>query len=365
MRLLRKLVVRKTYSLWTGTPVLTLPTKARAERLLGIDAHSLVLQTSYITGYFDINLSTWRSAPFIGRFVPFFVFLWVCIRADRIHSFCDRGILTPTRFMQYNRWELLTYRLIGMQVFLWTYGADVRTRQRTLALGTPNCCMECTQIGKACICDDSVQTQYMAYLHRMVTAVFAMGDMTEYSQGSINNLFFWPLDLDAQNGEKYAPAYPAPSSNRPLRIVHAPNHRMFKGTHFLEEAVAELKNQGKNIELVMVERLSNVEALNVYRTADVIFDQCLIGSHGYFGLEAMALGKPLMCYISKDEYVIAPDECPIIRVTPKTIASRLLEALDNRESLYNIGVTGRAYVEKYYSIPAFSRRLGDAFRQFS
>ena len=126
-----------------------------------------------------------------------------------------------------------------------------------------------------------------------------------------------------------------------------------------------MKNQGKNIELVMVERLSNVEALNVYRTADIIFDQCLIGSHGYFGLEAMALGKPIMCYISKNEYVIAPDECPIIRVTPQTIASRLLEVLDNRESLYNIGVTGRAYVEKYYSISAFSKRLGEAMRPFS
>ena len=189
--------------------------------------------------------------------------------------------------------------------------------------------------------------------------------MTEYSQGSINDLFFWPIDLNTLSGAKYAPSYPAESPSGPLRIVHAPNHRMFKGTRFLEAAVEELRRDGEIVELVMVERMSNEEALNVYRTADVIFDQCLIGSHGYFGLEAMALGKPVMCSVRKDEYVLAPTECPAIRVLPETIAPTLRSLIRDRQALRRIGIKGRNYVEKYYSVEAFSGRLGAALLRFS
>ena len=140
---------------------------------------------------------------------------------------------------------------------------------------------------------------------------------------------------------------------------------MFKGTRFLEAAVEELRRDGEIVELVMVERMSNEEALNVYRTADVIFDQCLIGSHGYFGLEAMALGKPVMCSVRKDEYVLAPTECPAIRVLPETIAPTLRSLIRDRQALRRIGIKGRNYVEKYYSVEAFSGRLGAALLRFS
>ena len=363
-RLLRRMVAERIFSLWTGTPVLTLPVKAKAERLLGVDSKTLVWQTSYITDQFDINLTRLKALPLIGLFVPYAAFVWYCVRADRIHSFCDRGILPTTTFMQYNRFELFAYRVIGMQVFLWTYGADVRSRSRTLALGLPNCCMDCTLVGKACICDDDIQSAYMQYLHRHATAIFALGDMTEYSGPSVNDLFFWPIDLQANAGAKYRPSYPSPQPARPLRVVHAPNHRMFKGTRFLEAAVDSLRSNGMAVDLVMVERLSNEEALNVYRTADVIFDQCLIGSHGYFGLEAMALGKPVMCFIRKDEYVIAPEEYPAVRVTPDSIADTLRSLDRDRDALPEIGKAGRAYIEKYYSVEAFSRRLGLALRNY-
>ena len=365
VRLVCQIFARRTFSVWTGTPVLTLPVKARAEKLLGVNAKTLVWQTSYITDQFDINLSRWKTTPIVGILVPYVAFVWACMRLNRLHSFCDRGILPTKKFMQYNKIELFTYRLIGIQVFLWTYGADVRSRKRTMALGTPNCCMDCTLIGKACICDDEVQSRYMAYLHRNVTAIFALGDMTEYSQNSIDTLFFWPIDLNAKSGEKYIPVYPPENRASPLRVVHAPNHRMFKGTRFLEEAIDQLKREGESIELIMVERLSNEAALSIYRSADVIFDQCLIGSFGYTTLEAMALGKPVMCFIRKEEYLLAPEEYPGIQILPETIAPTLRALIEDRTSLNRIGRQGRIYVEKHFSIEAFSSRLGTAMQRFS
>ena len=156
-----------------------------------------------VTDQFDINLSRWMSIPVLGVFVPYAAFVWFSIRADRIHSFCDRGILPTWRFMQYNRLEILAYRLLGIRVFLWTYGADVRSRIRTLALGTPNCCMDCTIIGKACICDDDVQIRYMAWLHRNVTAVFSQPEGNSFGTfGAVERHF---LKRVFDSGLRYTP----------------------------------------------------------------------------------------------------------------------------------------------------------------
>ena len=140
---------------------------------------------------------------------------------------------------------------------------------------------------------------------------------------------------------------------------------MFKGTRFLEEAIDQLKREGESIELIMVERLSNEAALSIYRSADVIFDQCLIGSFGYTTLEAMALGKPVMCFIRKEEYLLAPEEYPGIQILPETIAPTLRALIEDRTSLNRIGRQGRIYVEKHFSIEAFSSRLGTAMQRFS
>jgi hypothetical protein len=240
----------------------------------------------------------------------------------------------------------------------------VRSRSKTLALGEPNCCTDCTLVGKACICEEDIRARYVARLRQQVCAIFSMGDMIEYTPGSRNDLFFWPIDLSAESGEKYRPVYPDGSVERPLRVVHAPNHRMFKGTRFLEKAVAELRADGAPIELVLVESTPNSHAIEIYRSADVIFDQCLVGFHGYFALEGMALGKPVMCFIRKpDQYLLAPDECPIINVHADTLKADLRRLVANRSELCELGRRGRRYIEDHYTPEAFAGRLRRAYEK--
>lgn len=361
--LVRKAVASKVASLWTGAPILTMALNARAERSLGYDARSLVTHTYYITDTFDYNLSAWRSLPLLGRLVPFAVFIWACLLMDRLHCYCDRGVLPPFRRFLFNPVELWAYRLLGKELFFWTYGADVRSRETTRALGEPNCCTDCTQIGFACVCSELLRARSVARLEHFATAIFAMGDMIEYTPGSRNDLFFWPLDLAEGNGEKYRPTPSRYDGTRPLRIVHAANHRMFKGTRFLEEAVRQLKAEGLAAELVIVEGVSNAQALELYRSADVIFDQCLIGFHGYFALEGMALGKPVMCYIRKPaQYLLHPEECPIINSNPATLKEDIRRLARDPARLATAGERGRRYIEKYFTVEAFAGRLDQAYR---
>lgn len=355
---------RELFSLWTGTPILTMPLKARAERLLGVKSRSLVFHTFYLTSEFDYNLSGWRSRKIIGPLVPFAVFVWVCLFVDRVHAYCDKGILPSAHRFVFNPFELWVYNRLSIEVLLWTYGADVRTRSRTIALGEPNCCTDCTLQLVACACDGEIQAANFTRLRRRVKAIFSMGDMTAYTPGSRNDLFYWPVDLDVDQGRKYAPAYPQSNPTGAIRILHSANHRMFKGTRFLEQAVDKLRAAGWPLELVLVENLPNDRALEVYRSADIVFDQCMIGFHGYFALEAMALGKPVMCFIrAPQEYLLSADECPIINTHVTTLCRDLERLLAHPEQLTELGRRGRAYVEKYYSIEAFSRRLNRAYRE--
>jgi glycosyltransferase involved in cell wall biosynthesis len=118
------------------------------------------------------------------------------------------------------------------------------------------------------------------------------------------------------------------------------------------------------IELILVEGVPNRQALDIYRTADIIFDQCLIGFHGYFALEAMAIGKPVMVFIRyPQKYLVNPHECPIVNTPVHELRSNILMLVKNRQLLRDLGEQGRRYIEKYYSLPAFAKRLGKVYEE--
>jgi len=202
-------------------------------------------------------------------------------------------------------------------------------------------------------------------LSKLSASIFSgIGDMFHYTPGSINTTYYWPIDIHFDNGNKYRPVYPDPEGNKPLRIVHASNHRIFKGTDYLIKAVNELKNEKIDIELVLVEKVPNDNALNIYRSADIIFDQCLMGNYGYFALEGMALGKPVMCYIRKpEEYLLHPEECPLIHTHVNTLKEDIRNLAKNREQLKEIGIRGRQYIEKYFTLESFASRLGKIYKE--
>lgn len=356
----------KKNSFWTGAPILTIPLKARAESLLGFQTKTVVRNAYYITNTFDYVIQQhgggkfWKENLLLYKF-----FLIILLKANRLHAFADGGLLPSSKAHMFSKFELFCYNVLGIQLFIWTYGADIRTKDVTKRLGDYNCCTFCPAEKSLCICDTSKATQNYKNVSKVARAIFSMGDMIEYTPGSINDLFFWPVDIHTLSSKFVVPYYPNPNNGRPLRIVHAPNHRAFKGSDFLIQAVSELNNEGHNIELVLVENIPNHEALKLYKTADLIFDQCLIGFHGYFALEAMALGKPVMCFIrDAKKYLLDYEECPLINVEPLTLKNKILDfATTKRPDLQNIGIASRQYIEKHYSVESFSKRLSLAYKK--
>jgi hypothetical protein len=351
-------------SLWAGSPIINMAINARAERRLGVEADSLVYETYHVTDAFTYDLSRWMRVPGLRTLLPYAVLVWAARRYRRFHFYCDRGLLTPRRPYTAVEAELRLLRRLGAELIFWTYGADVRTTDRTRGLGEPNCCTDCPARGRACICDDARGAANYEVVRRHATAVFSMGDMSEYTPGSVTDVFFWPVDLETAGGRRYEPEVPPDDGAAPLRVVHAANHRAFKGTGHLVAAVERLVADGCPVELTLVERVPNEKALEIYRGADVIFDQCLIGFHGYFAQEAMALGKPVMCFVRRpDAYLLDPEACPIIDTPPDRIEPVLRDLATDRARVRALGERGRAYIERYHTPERFAERLRLAYRR--
>ncbi len=348
-------------SVWGTTPILTLPLLARVDELLGIRSDSLVFQTYYITQAFTFNLQ--QQVAGLRRFVPWLLplyhrllLLWALFRYDVFHFFFDRGLLEADGRIGLNRNELVWLRWAGKRLYLYAYGADVRTRSATEALGAYHCCLHCDAVGRHCLCDDREGMAKQARYQKSATALVAMGDMMKYVSGA-RNISYWPFDPAA------VPVSPITwDGKRPLKVLHVPNHQWAKGSHYLFQALERLKEAGLSFELLSLSGVSNKRVLEVMQQADIVADQFLIGWHGYTALEAMACGKVVLCYIRDPSMLLGPQECPIVSANPDNLQRVLadLSVLDPSR-LREMGLAGRRYVERYYSPDAVAVRLAQLY----
>jgi glycosyltransferase involved in cell wall biosynthesis len=97
--------------------------------------------------------------------------------------------------------------------------------------------------------------------------------------------------------------------------------------------------------------------------ADVVVDQVFMGWYGMVAVEAMALGRPALCYIRPDFEQRLIDD-PIVRITKETLTADLERVLTDadRESLAQ---RGRAFVERENAAPVIARRLADTYARLT
>lgn len=160
---------------------------------------------------------------------------------------------------------------------------------------------------------------------------------------------------------KLKPNYPTIKQN-PL-VVHAPTKRNLKGTEFVLDAVQKLKNEGMSFEFKLIEGLNHAETMKLLSEADLVIDQLRIGAAGYLTTEAMALGKPVICYIREDLVSKYPEEFPVVNANPANIADVLKDLLHTPAQWKALGVQGRAYVKKYHSATNVIHQYIDVYKK--
>jgi glycosyltransferase involved in cell wall biosynthesis len=128
------------------------------------------------------------------------------------------------------------------------------------------------------------------------------------------------------------------------------------------KTIKELRKKYK-FEFRLIQGLPRREALYLMQRADIFLDQFVIGYHGMAALEAMALGKPTLCYIKPSAIGKYPTDFPIVNASPDDLAEVLEPLLKDGELRSEIGRKSRAYVEKYHDATKVAHQLVDIYQE--
>jgi glycosyltransferase involved in cell wall biosynthesis len=154
------------------------------------------------------------------------------------------------------------------------------------------------------------------------------------------------------------PTGPGPNRDE-LLVAHAPTNRHYKGTPHVLDAIRGLQREGVPVRLDLIESVPHEQVIPRLRAADVVVDQLLIGWYGGLAVEAMALGKPVLCHIYEETSEDNPfgAELPVVRATPDTLATRIRELAADRDARLRLGAAGRAFVERRHDPLVVAREV--------
>ncbi|MGC8960632.1 MAG: glycosyltransferase [Chloroflexia bacterium] len=159
----------------------------------------------------------------------------------------------------------------------------------------------------------------------------------------------------------FSPRYPDPQKRRPL-VVHMPSNPLLKGTPEVLRIVEQLRARYL-FDFRLIHNVPHGEALAMMRESDIVLDQFIIGSFGSVSLEAMALGKPVLCYIRPSLVSLLPSECPIVNANLDNLAEVLAGLLGDGARRQELGRQGRAYVEQHHDARQVARRLVGIYQE--
>lgn len=165
---------------------------------------------------------------------------------------------------------------------------------------------------------------------------------------------FLTTDLTKFNGKK---SY----DKEIITIVHAPNHKGFKGTRFIEDAINSLKNKGYKINFILVQGMEHEDLINLLKDkADILIDQLIFNGYAMSAIEGMAAGIPVISNLENSDTVTFfkrfsfLKECPIYSANPESIEDKLEELIKSEALREEIGEKGKLYVKKFHSYEAVS-----------
>jgi hypothetical protein len=144
---------------------------------------------------------------------------------------------------------------------------------------------------------------------------------------------------------------------RPFRIAHSPTKSSIKGTSVLIQVLKKLKQQGLNVEPVMIERKHHAAALALKATADACFDSFALGIQGS-GLEAAAMGQPV---IAGDDavrklYLKELGECPYTFADQRGLMDTIARLATDSDFYASEQRRVSEYVTRVHDYPAVAKR---------
>jgi glycosyltransferase involved in cell wall biosynthesis len=316
-----------------GQPIFTV----KALRFLGFKANLISSQHQF---EYETDIVLKRRKNIVIRQLSKFIFFIKCLinKYDIFHYHSGSFL-----FANIDVWIL---KLLKKRIFIEFYGSDVRLydieKKRNRFFISDN------------ILDQKSKVKKLEFWSS-ITDTAIVGD---HSIDAMLEPYFKNIYIIGQRIEldKYTPYYPDISNNIPL-IVHAPSSKSIKGSKYVKQAIETLTNQNLSFKYIEVINMSHNEAISIYKKADIIIDQLIIGSYGVLACECMALGKPVICYMLEENISKYSSKPPIVNANPETITSVLKELILSPTKRNEIGKKSRLYAEQTHDSKLVAQKL--------
>ncbi|QQG49793.1 MAG: glycosyltransferase [Candidatus Berkelbacteria bacterium] len=311
---------------------------------LGQNSRTMVLERNYFNYGADIDLELKDLGNFQRIVRRWHFFLRALRRCDVFYFYFAQSLLPYSL-------DLPLLRLFGKKVIFIFQGCDIRLQKmsyptkgkKTIVVDHAATCPVCAKI------PDWKKLWRLRYLELFAHQTYCVN----------------PDLLFVAKAAKFLPyAHILPKATvtkkpgKVLTLLHAPTERSVKGTSFIIAAVSQLQRQGHLIKLKLIEGKPHETVLHEISRADLIIDQVKIGWYGSLAVEALSLGKPVMCFL--EPILIKKSglkDCPIINVTAETLAEQIEQVASDPSQLAKLGVRSAAFARRYHDHQAVARLL--------
>jgi glycosyltransferase involved in cell wall biosynthesis len=334
--------------LWGPSAVLNNKYWSEAMQGIGYESRTCILVDSAVTRREDWDV---RRDDFLGktrfaeRLRSYAMFAWAIRHADVFLLYFDGGYLRGTR-LEWQEFRLL--HLAGKKLVFSPYGGDIAVLGHLGALEEP-LLADYPQLPEI---SDLLKRRV---LHSLRWADVSLLTMQPGFQPWFNAVWANQLAIDTSLWHGDGRASDRDGRNGAVYVVHAPNHREFKGTAHLERSVRSLRAEGLEIELRILEGVPNEEVRPVVLDADIVADQFLAG-WGLFAVEGMAAGKPVLSNLDSIPELFQATEdvkqCPIVNTSPEQLTDHLRRLVTSPRVRGELGRASLEYARRYHSYDA-------------
>lgn len=244
-------------------------------------------------------------------------------------------------------------KLAGKKIVLLPYGADSYVYRRIKSCSTVHALLiSYPEAAKTQIAIARQVDYWVKYADAVVPAGMGVDGFGRWDVLIPNS-----LALDIKEWLPSDRSNKANGTDGKVVITHAPNHRGFKGTEFVLDAVKKLQEQGLDVELKLLEKIQNDEVRRIlHEETDILVEQLIFSGHGMNAIEGMASGLPTISNL-EDENSLLPmrrwsffSECPLVSANPENLLEVLHKLVTRPQLREDLGRASREYVEKYHDL---------------
>lgn len=240
--------------------------------------------------------------------------------------------------------DVYILKLFGKKIVMQFVGSDIRPRKIAED--------EKLDIGK--------KKKIAKFWEKYADMIFSF---SEYSQLLTKKYYTILLGYDLEYWKPFTSSK-FKKNNDKILVVHAPSNRGKKGTEYVIGTVDKLIKEGYKIEFKLLENFPNSEVREWVNISDIVVDQLLIGWHGIFAIESMALAKPTLCYMNEDwaKEVEYAKNLPLVNTTPGNLYDNLKLLIENPNLRKELGEKGRKYVEEVHDSKKVAKQLLELYK---